>query len=56
VTNDKRNALIDCLGELNSALLCLDEADDSEDGEDEFIVSVHWAIKDIQSDIEKVLS
>jgi len=55
MADNKRNALIDCLGELNNALLCLDDADESEDGEDEFIVSVHWAIKDVQSDIEREL-
>lgn len=53
MTDDKRNALLGCLHGLADAMYALDDCDDCED---EFVCSVHWAIKDIQSDIEKVLS
>lgn len=46
-------SLIDCLSELRSAQGQLDYADDQED---EFLVSIHWAINDIIEDIQKKLN
>lgn len=52
MTKEKREALVDCMRELNWAKDQLEYADDQDD---EFVVAVHWAINDIVEDIEKAL-
>jgi hypothetical protein len=52
MTDDKRHALLNCLGELASAREQLDDCDDQDD---ELVVAIHWDITDIMNTIDKEL-
>lgn len=49
MTDAKRMALKSCIYELKAALDALDIADDQDD---DFIISAHWGITDVITDIE----